>query len=207
MEKLFLAGVDVFRVKLAGFFGDFAPGKAAVTNASALFDGAVAAQPPDRDPRRPAGPQAPRLDLRERRGRPRREGADLPVRPRRRARATRRASSCRTRDHLAVALGDTLLIDDGKVRMTVVEKGDAHIACQVDVPGKISNRKGVNTPSVVLPISALTPKDLADLDVALELGADWIARRSCRSPRTCASCAASCAGAPRSSRSSSLDRP
>ena len=74
-----------------------------------------------------------------------------------------------------LALGDTLLIDDGKVRMTVVEKGDEYIACQVDVPGKISNRKGVNTPSVVLPISALTPKDLADLDVALELGADWIA--------------------------------
>jgi pyruvate kinase len=74
-----------------------------------------------------------------------------------------------------LALGDTLLIDDGKVRMTVVEKGHEFISCQVDVGGKLSNRKGVNTPSVVLPISALTPKDRADLDVALELGADWVA--------------------------------
>ena len=106
-----------------------------------------------------------------------------------------------------LALGDTLLIDDGKVRMTVVEKGDAHIACQVDVPGKISNRKGVNTPSVVLPISALTPKDLADLDVAPSSARTGSRCRSCRSPRTCASCAASCAGAPRSSRSSRSRRP
>ncbi len=43
------------------------------------------------------------------------------------------------------------------------------------VGGKLSERKGVNVPGVVLPISALTPKDRRDLDFALELGADWIA--------------------------------
>jgi pyruvate kinase len=41
--------------------------------------------------------------------------------------------------------------------------------------GAISNRKGVNTPSVVLPISPLTAKDRRDLNFALDLGADWIA--------------------------------
>ncbi|MGL1161858.1 pyruvate kinase, partial [Vibrio parahaemolyticus] len=39
----------------------------------------------------------------------------------------------------------------------------------------ISNRKGVNVPNAVLPISALTARDRADLAFALELGVDWIA--------------------------------
>jgi pyruvate kinase len=43
------------------------------------------------------------------------------------------------------------------------------------VGGTVSDRKGVNVPGVVLPLSALTAKDRRDLDIALELGADWIA--------------------------------
>ena len=39
----------------------------------------------------------------------------------------------------------------------------------------LSDRKGVNVPGVVLPLSALTAKDRADLDYGLELGVDWIA--------------------------------
>ena len=34
-----------------------------------------------------------------------------------------------------------LLVDDGKVKLTVVGKGDKYLECRVDVPGKISNRK------------------------------------------------------------------
>jgi pyruvate kinase len=45
----------------------------------------------------------------------------------------------------------------------------------VIVGGAISDRKGVNVPGTVLPISALTEKDRRDLDFALELGCDWIA--------------------------------
>ncbi len=40
---------------------------------------------------------------------------------------------------------------------------------------KLSDRKGVNVPGVLLPLSALTEKDRRDLDAALKLGADWIA--------------------------------
>ena len=58
--------------------------------------------------------------------------------------------------------GDTLLLDDGKLRMTVLEskmKTEGSVVCEVVIGGTLSNRKGVNTPSIILPISPLTPKD------------------------------------------------
>ncbi|CAM9642013.1 unnamed protein product [Chrysoparadoxa australica] len=73
--------------------------------------------------------------------------------------------------------GDVLLLDDGKLRMTVTASGDGFVDCHVDVGGKLSNKKGVNTPTVTLPISPLTPKDRADLDFALQIpgGVDVVA--------------------------------
>ena len=41
----------------------------------------------------------------------------------------------------ASEVGHVLLVDDGKVKLVVVEKGDSYLECRVDVPGKISNRK------------------------------------------------------------------
>lgn len=67
------------------------------------------------------------------------------------------------------------MVDDGKVKLTVIEKGADYLVCNVDVPGKISNRKGVNTPDSILEISPLTPKDRSDLDYMLEIGVDWVA--------------------------------
>mmetsp|Transcript_88593 Transcript_88593/g.173289 ORF Transcript_88593/g.173289 Transcript_88593/m.173289 type:complete len:589 (-) Transcript_88593:229-1995(-) len=75
----------------------------------------------------------------------------------------------------ASEVGHTLLVDDGKVRLRVTGKGESHLDCIVEVPGKISNRKGVNTPDSILKISPLTPKDRSDLDYMLEIGVDWIA--------------------------------
>jgi pyruvate kinase len=60
----------------------------------------------------------------------------------------------------------------------------AHVTCRVDVGGTLSDRKGVNTPSIVLPISPLTPKDREDLAHALDMDVDWVALR-CRSAREC----------------------
>ena len=75
----------------------------------------------------------------------------------------------------ALVPGAELLLDDGKLRVKV-DTCDAQTAVTtVMVGGKLSERKGVNVPGVILPISALTEKDRRDLDVALELGADWIA--------------------------------
>lgn len=75
----------------------------------------------------------------------------------------------------ALVPGAELLLDDGKLRLVVERCGADFAETRVAIGGKLSDRKGVNVPGVVLPITALTPKDLRDLDLALELGADWIA--------------------------------
>jgi pyruvate kinase len=75
----------------------------------------------------------------------------------------------------ALRPGSELLIDDGCVRLRVLEGSPAHVDTEVLVGGTVSDRKGVNVPDVLLPLSALTPKDLADLDFGLGLGVDWVA--------------------------------
>jgi pyruvate kinase len=75
----------------------------------------------------------------------------------------------------AVAVGSDLLLDDGKVRLRIVRKGEDFVETEVITGHKLSDRKGVNVPDVVLELSPLTPKDRADLEVALAMGVDWIA--------------------------------
>jgi len=75
----------------------------------------------------------------------------------------------------ALEPGNELLIDDGKVRLEVVDCGPDFAETRCLVGGVLSNHKGVNLPHCVLPISAVTDKDRADLAFALENGADWVA--------------------------------
>ena len=75
----------------------------------------------------------------------------------------------------AVKPGTNILIDDGKVRLKVVETSDHKIVSEVQVGGAVSDNKGVNVPDVVVPIPALTEKDRDDLQFALEQRTDWIA--------------------------------
>jgi pyruvate kinase len=75
----------------------------------------------------------------------------------------------------AVMPGHDLLIDDGRVRVRVTAIGEKSIDADVIYGGVISNRKGVNLPDTVLKLSPLTPKDRADLAFGLELGLDWVA--------------------------------
>ncbi|MGI9478305.1 MAG: pyruvate kinase [Hyphomicrobiaceae bacterium] len=75
----------------------------------------------------------------------------------------------------STAPGHRLLIDDGRLMLKVTGfDGDAIVA-DVVVGGTISNRKGVNVPDAVLELSPLTDKDRRDLDFGLELGIDWLA--------------------------------
>ena len=74
-----------------------------------------------------------------------------------------------------------VLIDDGLVRLRVEEVEHGRARCAVLVGGRISSNKGVNLPGVPLPIPSLTRKDLDDLELALELGADFIALSFVRS--------------------------
>jgi pyruvate kinase len=75
----------------------------------------------------------------------------------------------------AIKPGDVLLIDDGKLRLTAMETSAQRIVARVEFGGKISNRKGVSLPDTVVPLAALAPKDLADLEAALDTGIDWVA--------------------------------
>jgi pyruvate kinase len=75
----------------------------------------------------------------------------------------------------AVEPGHTLLLDDGKIRMSVLDKTASAIAATVVVGGILASRKGISLPDTVLPIGPLTDKDKADLDYALRLGVDWVA--------------------------------
>ncbi|MDR3520735.1 MAG: pyruvate kinase [Acidocella sp.] len=74
----------------------------------------------------------------------------------------------------AASVGATLLLDDGKLRLRVVRKMPDHLITEIMNGGVLSDRKGVNIPDVVLPIPALTKKDLADLEFVLPLGIDYI---------------------------------
>lgn len=75
----------------------------------------------------------------------------------------------------AITVGTELLVDDGKVRLRVEKCSHDFADVTVMVGGMLSNRKGVNVPNAVLPISALTAKDRSDLAFGLELGVDWVA--------------------------------
>jgi pyruvate kinase len=75
----------------------------------------------------------------------------------------------------ALSIGDTLLVDDGKMRFKATEIGDGRIVTIAEVAGTISNHKGVNVPDAVIPLAALTEKDRSDLAFALDQTVDWIA--------------------------------
>ena len=75
----------------------------------------------------------------------------------------------------ALEPGHVVLIDDGKIRLHIVEATPDRAQAIVDVPGRISNRKGVSLPNTEIPVSAMTPKDQSDLEAGLEAGVDWVA--------------------------------
>jgi pyruvate kinase len=75
----------------------------------------------------------------------------------------------------ALEVGDILKLDDGKLQVTITERGRTQVKARVDFGGTLKNQKGVNVPTRRIPISALTEKDKEDLAYALDLGVDFIA--------------------------------
>ncbi len=71
--------------------------------------------------------------------------------------------------------GDMLLIDDGKVALRATEVSETTVTTVVEVPGFVSNNKGINLPGVAVNVPALSEKDEADLRWAISLGVDMIA--------------------------------
>lgn len=75
----------------------------------------------------------------------------------------------------ALKPGINLLLDDGKLRLQVTDCGADFADTVVIAGGELSDRKGVNVPDVVLPLSPFTEKDHRDLAFGLDIGVDWVA--------------------------------
>jgi len=169
LESLFLAGVDVFRINMSHTPHDGARKlHAAVRNAEVKF-------------KRPIGIlcdlQGPKFRLGEFAvGRAFvKEGTVFRLDRTEAAGGEERVFLPHPQIFEAVEPGHTLLLDDGKLRMQVIERSPQSIAAKVIVGGALASRKGIAMPDSILPISPLTEKDKADLDYVLRLGVDWIA--------------------------------
>lgn len=78
--------------------------------------------------------------------------------------------------------GDRLLVDDGKVGLIVEHIDGDDVVCSVTEGGPVSNNKGLSMPGMKFSVPALSDKDIADLEFALNLGVDLIALSFVRSP-------------------------
>ena len=78
--------------------------------------------------------------------------------------------------------GDRLLVDDGKIALTVLDIDGNDVVCRVTEGGPISNNKGVSLPGMNVSVPALSDKDIDDLEFALRLGVDLIALSFVRVP-------------------------
>jgi pyruvate kinase len=74
-----------------------------------------------------------------------------------------------------IKVGDTVLVDNGLIRLEVLDKKHAHIRCRVLTPGELKSRRHINLPGVKVNLPAFTEKDRADTKVAAEEGVDFIA--------------------------------
>lgn len=71
--------------------------------------------------------------------------------------------------------GTELLLDDGKIKLKVMENNGKVIETEVIEGGILSNKKGVNIPNIILPINALTDVDKKNVELIDDIGADWVA--------------------------------
>ena len=77
-----------------------------------------------------------------------------------------------------MASGHAILIEDGRVELMVVEKGEHSVIAEAKNDGVIKNRKGVILPDSTLDLSILTEKDLQDLRFVLQEGVDYVGRKT-----------------------------
>src|SRR3954468_18544351 len=82
-----------------------------------------------------------------------------------------------------IKIGDVVLIDNGQIHMRVLSKHANKVECEVLTPGKLGSRRHINLPGVKVSLPALTAKDLADVQVGLELGVEYIALSFVREAR------------------------
>jgi pyruvate kinase len=74
-----------------------------------------------------------------------------------------------------IQVGDTVLVDNGLIRLEVLEKDHARIRCRVLIPGELKSKRHINLPGVKVNLPSFTEKDRADSTVGLEEGIDFLA--------------------------------
>ena len=82
-----------------------------------------------------------------------------------------------------INVGDTVLFDNGAIQMKVLEKTGNKVHCEVLTEGKLGSRRHINLPGVKVSLPALTAKDIADIQLGLEVGVDLIALSFVREAR------------------------
>lgn len=74
-----------------------------------------------------------------------------------------------------ISVGDTVLVDSGLIRFSVISIEGTRVRCEVLIPGPMGNRRHINLPGVRVRLPALTKKDQGDIDVGIEAGIDFFA--------------------------------
>ena len=81
-----------------------------------------------------------------------------------------------------VSPGARLLVDDGRIELSVQEVTDTDVRCVVVVGGELKDHKGINLPGINVSAPSLTEKDLVDLAFGLDQGVDLLALSFVRTP-------------------------
>src|SRR3989440_3380241 len=74
-----------------------------------------------------------------------------------------------------VNVRDTVLVDNGLIKLIVIEKKKNRVLCKVITPAALGSRRHINLPGVHVSLPALTKKDIADVALGAELGVDFVA--------------------------------
>src|SRR5438874_4883200 len=81
-----------------------------------------------------------------------------------------------------ISVGDIVLVDNGVIRLRVIEKAKNKIRCEVLTEGTLGSRRHINLPGVRVNLPPLTEKDLRDVELGAEVGVDMVALSFCREP-------------------------
>src|SRR2546428_351172 len=81
-----------------------------------------------------------------------------------------------------VSVGDTILVDNGLIKLTVIEKKKNRVLCKVITPSTLGSRRHISLPGVHVSLPALTKKDIADVTLGAQLGVDFVALSFVREP-------------------------
>ena len=172
LEKMIRAGADVVRLNMAHANHDWTRGVIRrVRTVSARVGREVAIMMDIKGPEIRTGDLATPIELKAG------EIFDFTVRPGTRDSAEEIRSVDVNYQNLVndISIGSIVLVDNGLLRLEVLEKSDAHIRCRVLIAGQLSSRRHINLPGVKVNLPAFTEKDRADTLVGLAEGIDFVA--------------------------------